>query len=83
MLEFQTADINQNFKIKVHGIIEGKKVNSLYGVSGILNLLENTKTYEQCQIELFNSILKKAFVCQTDKYQYKLRRGIKITLYRH
>lgn len=79
----EKAIVNSNFKIKVHGVVDNKKVNSLFGVDGVIRLLERTKTYNQNQTELFNSIVKKALVCPDDKYQYKLRRGIKITLYRY
>lgn len=81
-MKYSTKIINMNFKIKVNGVIDGKKVNSLYGVSGVLKVLEQTKTFSQCQFELFDSIVEKALNCPKDKYQYKLRRGVKVVLYR-
>lgn len=33
-LDYTTKEINRNFKIKVNGIVNGKKVNVLVGVSG-------------------------------------------------
>ena len=35
-LDYTTKEINRNFKIKVNGIVNGKKVNVLVGVSGLI-----------------------------------------------
>lgn len=49
-LEFTTKFINSNFRIKVFGRDEnGKKINTLVGVSGILKLIG---------AELFNKFVK-------------------------
>lgn len=51
-LEFPTKFINSNFRIKVFGRTEdGKKINTLVGVSGILKLIG---------AELFNKLIKRA-----------------------
>lgn len=53
ILEFTTKFINSNFRIKVFGRTEdGKKINTLVGVSGILKLIG---------AELFNKFIKRAF----------------------
>ena len=36
---YSTSEINRNFKIKVFGIVNGIKVNTLVGVSGLVNIL--------------------------------------------
>lgn len=74
-LNFTTEEINSNFKIKVSGVnFEGKKLNTLIGVSGLIKLIG---------IELVNNLLKRAFNCMGDKEVCKLRRGLKITFYYH
>lgn len=80
--KMSTAEINRNFKIKVSGRVNGEKVHSLFGVSGVKRLLEESKTYEQDQEVLFAKLVNKAFDCPDDKLVCKLRRGIKITFYR-
>lgn len=72
-LDYSTKEINQNFKIKVNGMVNGKKTNVLVGVSGLINIVG-------C-IDLVNRLLKRAFNCLGDKEICKLRRGVKITFY--
>lgn len=72
-LDYTTKEINRNFKIKVNGIVNGKKVNVLVGVSGLIKIVGD--------IKLVNRLLKRAFNCYDDKEVCKLRRGIKITFY--
>ena len=38
-LKWPTRKINMNFKIKVNGILNGKKITTLVGVSGLINLI--------------------------------------------
>lgn len=38
-LEYTTKQINRTFKIKVNGMFNGKKINTLVGVSGTDSLL--------------------------------------------
>lgn len=68
-LDYTTKEINRNFKIKVNG----KKVNVLVGVSGLIKIVGD--------IKLVNRLLKRAFNCYGDKEVCKLRRGVKITFY--
>ena len=72
-LDYTTKEINRNFKIKVNGIVNGKKVNVLVGVSGLIKIVGD--------IKLVNRLLKRAFNCYGYKEVCKLRRGVKITFY--
>lgn len=68
-----TTTINKNFKIKAFGLNnEGKKINTLVGVSGLVNLIGE---------ELANKFVARAFDSMEDKCVCKLRRGLKITFY--
>ena len=70
---FTTKFINQNFRIKVFGRDEnGKKINTLMGVSGIIRLIGE---------ELFYKFVQRALDCMKDCCVCKLRRGIKVSLY--
>lgn len=69
---YTTTEINKNFRIKVFGFVDGKKVNTLMGVSGIIRLIG---------LEMFNKQLVRAFRSMDDKCECKLRRGIKVTYY--
>lgn len=73
-LIYSTSEINRNFKIKVFGIVNGKKVNMLVGVSGLLRLLDGA-------VDLANRLLDRAFNSMDDKCVCKLRRGLKVTFY--
>ena len=73
-LNYSTSEINRNFKIKVFGRINGKKINTLVGVSGLLNLLDGA-------VDLVNRLLDRAFKSKGDKCMCKLRRGLKISFY--
>ena len=68
-LDYTTKEINRNFKIKVNGIVNGKKVNVLVGVSSLIKIVGD--------IKLVNRLLKRAFNCYGDKEVCKLRRGVK------
>lgn len=72
-LKYTTQQINRNYKIKVAGMVNGKKVNMLVGVSGLINIVGD--------INLVNRLLDRAFNCYGDKEFCKLRRGVKITFY--
>lgn len=74
-LAYTTKQINSNFKIKVAGCNnDTKKLNTLVGVSGLVNLIG---------LELANKFIKRAFENSRweDKTVCKLRRGLKITFY--
>lgn len=70
---FTTKFINKNFRIKVFGINEnGKKINTLMGVSGIIRLIGE---------ELLFKFIQRAIDSMADSCVCKLRRGLKVTLY--
>lgn len=72
-LNYTTSEINKNFRIKVFGYnAEGKKINTLMGVAGILALIGE---------ELLNKFLNRAFDCMDDVCVCKLRRGLKVSFY--
>lgn len=73
-LNYSTSEINRNFKIKVFGRINGRKINTLVGVSGLLNLLDGA-------VDLMNRLLDRAFASKGDKCVCKLRRGLQISFY--
>lgn len=71
--EFTSKFINSNFRIKVWGKDnEGKKINTLVGVSGIIRLIGE---------ELLNKFIKRALKSGLDACRCALRRGLVITLY--
>lgn len=72
-LKYTTRDINFNFKIKVSGIYEGQKINTLVGVAGLLKMVDD--------VELTNRLLDRAFSSLEDKCVCKLRRGIRVSFY--
>lgn len=59
-LKYKTSEINRNYKIKVAGMANGKKVNILVGVSGLIKIVGD--------IDLANRLLDRAFNCYGDKY---------------
>lgn len=73
-LNYSTSEINRNFKIKVFGVVNGKKINILVGVSGLLNLLDGAT-------DLMNRLLDRAFNSKGDKCVCKLRRGLQVSFY--
>ena len=72
-LKYTTREINANYKIKVSGLFDGKKINTLVGVAGLVRIVAN--------LELTNRLLDRAFNSLEDKCVCKLRRGIKISFY--
>lgn len=68
----QNQSINCNFRIKVNGIVDGKKINKLVGVKGLIELIG---------VGMANKMLRHAFNGKDDKTVCKLRRGIKISFY--
>lgn len=74
-LNLSTSYINRNWLIKVSGIDnEGNRVHKLVGVSGMIALIG---------VEFANKFLDRAENRMEDSCCCKLRRGIKITFYRH
>jgi hypothetical protein len=73
-LNYTTREINANYRIKVNGVNEenGKKLNTLVGVSGLLKLI--------CA-DLFNKFMERRERCMDDVCVCKLRRGLKVSFY--
>ena len=70
---FTTKFINQNFRIKVFGRdADGKKINTLLGVSGIIAMIGE---------ELFYRFVQRALDSMKDVCHCKLRRGLQVSLY--
>ena len=70
---FSSKFVNANFRIKVFGRDEnGKKINTLMGVSGIIRLIGE---------ELFFKFVQRALDCMMDVCVCKLRRGLQVSLY--
>lgn len=70
---YTTKEINQNFKIKVFGFINGVKVNTLVGVSGLLNILGSE--------EKLQKIVARAFASGQDRTDCKIYGGARISFY--
>ena len=73
-LNYTTREINANYRIKVNGVNEenGKKLNTLVGVSGLLKLIG---------ADLFNKFLERRERWMDDVCVCKLRRGLKVSFY--
>lgn len=70
---YTSREVNMNYRIKVFGYNEhGKKLNTLVGVSGLLNLIG---------AEMANKLMARREKCMDDACVCKLRRGLKITFY--
>ena len=71
--KFSSKFVNANFRIKVFGRTEdGRKINTLMGVSGIIKLIGET---------LFFKFVQRALDCMRDVCVCKLRRGLQVSLY--
>lgn len=74
-MEYSTTYINRNYLIKVYGIDnEGRRINKLVGVSGLLALIG---------LQLANKFISRAEKTGADCTVCKLRRGLKVSLYVH
>lgn len=74
-MEYTTTYINRNYLIKVYGLdFEGKRINKLVGVSGLVALIG---------VELVNKFINRAEKAAADCTVCKLRRGLKVSLYIH
>lgn len=73
-MTYSSKKINGEFKLKVRGIFNGKKINTLVGVSGLINIIGE---------EFAEKFTCKAFASMGDSATFKLRRGIQVTYYRY
>lgn len=73
---YLTKVVNSDFLIKVFGTSNGRKVNKLVGVAGLIDLVG---------IDLANNLTAKAFKhsYSRDVIHCKLRRGLRISFYKH
>lgn len=72
-LNYTTKDINRQYRIKVFGVNnEGNKINTLVGVSGLLDLIG---------VELANKFMARREKCMDDVCVCKLRRGLQVSFY--
>lgn len=74
-LNYTKKEINRDYLIKVSGIVDGQRINTLVGVSGLLKIVGD--------LELTNRLLDRAFASIDDNCVCKLRRGVKISFYLH
>lgn len=74
-LKYSVTEINLNFKIKVMRFDNGKLVERLVGVSGLID--------EVGDKEIVNSLITRAFNSGKDKTVCKLRRGLKVIFFSH
>lgn len=73
-LHYDVSTINMNYKIKVSGFVNDRKLHTLVGVSGLINIIG---------LEMTNKLLDRAFRSKEDKQVCKLRRGLKVSFYCH
>lgn len=73
---YSTTTINRNFKIKVFGIVNGVKRNTLVGVSGLVNILNGDESKAMAMIT-------RAFNSGKDRTDCKIYGGAKVSFYVH
>lgn len=71
---YSVGEINRNFKIKVFGIVNGVKRNTLVGVSGLINILNGDE-------ERAMSMVTRAFNSGKDRTDCKIYGGAKVSFY--
>lgn len=71
-MNYTTAAINANFRIKAYGWVDGLKIDMLVGVAGLLQLIGT---------DYANKFVARAFKSGENRTVCKLRRGLKITFY--
>lgn len=72
-MTYTSKQINRDFRIKVFGRdSEGNKLNTLVGVSGIIDLIGEA---------FLEKFLDRAYESMSDSCVCKLRRGLKVTFY--
>lgn len=71
-MNYTTAAINANFRIKAYGWVDGQKIDMLVGVAGLLLLIGT---------DYANKFVARAFNSGENRTICKLRRGLKITFY--
>ena len=74
MKNFTTKEINRDFLIKVSGLLNGKKLNTLVGVSGLVNLIGEERA---------EKFVERAFRCTGDVCRCKVYGGLLVSFYLH
>ena len=57
-LLYTTKEINRNFRIKINGIVDGKKVNKLVGVKGLIELIGVEMANKMLPVHLMAPMIK-------------------------
>lgn len=73
MKTYTTQEINRNYKIRVFGFVNGVKVNTLVGVSGLLNILGSE--------EKLQKFVARAFASGKDRTDCKIYGGARVSFY--
>ena len=71
---YTSAQINKEWRIKVKGVINGIKYNTLVGVSGLLKILGGS-------FDKLQKFVNRAFECPYDKCACKIYGGATVTFY--
>lgn len=71
---YSKSEINRNFKIKVFGIVNGVKRNTLVGVSGLINILNGDEAKAMAMVT-------RAFNSGKDRTDCKIYGGAKVSFY--
>lgn len=71
---YSKGEINRNFKIKVFGIVNGVKRNTLVGVSGLINILNGDEQKAMAMVT-------RAFNSGKDRTDCKIYGGAKVSFY--
>lgn len=73
MKTYTTSEINRNFKIKVFGLINGAKINTLVGVDGLTRILGSEEKVQK--------FVARAFASGLDRTDCKVYSGVKVSFY--
>ena len=71
---YTTSEINRNFKIKVFGSINGVKINTLVGVSGLIRILNGDEAKAQ-------KFVARALASGLDRTDSKVYGGVRVSFY--
>lgn len=74
MATFTTSEINRNFLIKIFGMFDGKKINRLVGVSGLIDYVGEERA---------SKFVARAFNSVSDKCVCKVYGGLQVSFYAH
>lgn len=72
MKNYSTSEINRDWRMKVNGVVNGHKVNCLYGCSGLIEIIGE---------RLFWKFVERAYNSWADKCTCKVYGGVRVTFY--